>query len=194
MYTVFFRELIVEQTDPDTGYEVDPNTGLLIDADNGLLFDPQSGNYYNPQNMQLTDPATGEALDPETGEPLPNQDPPPEQPTNATSEAPDPNSTASTQDPNAEDMLASQDQQVNNESIDNVERYIIYSKLLNLKYSLENSSIPNKDPKELNDVIYHMTILLTFFDSFTKDQIVEIATFLTSRINSLLNVQEQNKK
>lgn len=247
MFTVHFRNIIYEQTDPDTGYEVDPNTGLLIDPDTGLLYDPQSGNYYDRETLQLVDPATGEFIDPETGDPLPPElqkstdqvtsadssqanvqplgdpsqvafvdpsqanvqplvDPSQLQQDLETGMLIDPNTgsyynpqTMQQIDPSqvpqeAANLVADQQQQTNLEIIKNVEKYIIYSKLLNLKYSLETSNIPNKDPKEFNDLIYHLTILLSFFDTFDYDQIVQISNFLISRIDSLLNVKSEKKK
>jgi hypothetical protein len=248
MFTVHFRNIIYEQTDPDTGYDVDPNTGLLIDPDTGLLidpdtgllYDPVSGNYYDPETMQLIDPATGEFIDPDTGDPIPREqapiDPNTGQPVDPgtdvqTATSVDPNigqppqidpsqleqdpETGMLVDPNtgtyynpqtmqpvdpsqvpqeAANLVANQQQQTNLEIIKNVEKYIIYSKLLNLKYSLENSNILNKDPKEFNELIYHLTILLSFFDTFDYDQIVQISNFLISRIDSLLNVKNVKKK
>lgn len=221
MYTVYFRDVIFEQTDVSTGYEVDPKTKLLIDPDTKLLFNPQTGEYFDPQTLQLIDPATGEFINPETGDPIEPSPPPVEEPVQPAVSAPTPETTATLppidpsqlqQDPQTgllidpstntyfdpqtlqpvdpNQVLANQQQQTNLEIIKNVEKYIIYSKLLNLKYILDSSPYNSKNRKESNDVIYHLTILLSFFDSFDYNQIVQISNYLISRINNLLQPEE----
>jgi hypothetical protein len=217
MYTVYFRDVIFEQTDPVTGYEVDPKTNLLVDPDTKLLFNSQTGEYFDPKTLQLIDPATGEFIDPETGDPIisvkkldQEQTPPVEDlnqpppvivdPSQLQSDPQtglllDPNTntyydpqTLQPVDPNQ--VLADQQQQTNLEIIKNVEKYIIYNKLLNLKHILDNTTYNSKNRKESNDIIYYLTILLSFYDTFDYNQIVQISNYLISRINSLLQPEE----
>lgn len=197
MYTLFYRELLTEQTDPSTGFEIDPDTNLLIDPDTGLLYDPTSGHYFDKQSMQMVDPATGEFLDPDTGEPLPppqelppDQQLPPEEDPIAQNGDPtqvDPSQADPTQ--SAEQMVNAQQDQIKVQLSQNVEKYILFQKLSNLKYSLEHlPHTVNRGP-EFNDLLYHLTILLTFFDTFEYDQIVQISDFIISAFDEIITAQ-----
>jgi hypothetical protein len=75
--------------------------------------------------------------------------------------------------------------QINVANTDNIQKYILFNKILNLKYQLENSNVQKLDAQSYNDAVYFLNILISFFDTFSLDD-------LTSKIDMVLNVISQS--
>lgn len=62
-------------------------------------------------------------------------------------------------------------------------KYIIFGKLKELKDSLENASIVYS--KDYKDVVYFINILITFYDIFEYEQLINIINVLIDKIEKL---------
>jgi hypothetical protein len=61
--------------------------------------------------------------------------------------------------------------QITAANIENIQKYILFNKILNLKYQLENSPIRKLDHKSYSEALYFLNIIISFFDSFSLNDL-----------------------
>ncbi len=61
--------------------------------------------------------------------------------------------------------------QITAANIENLQKYVLFNKVLNLKYQLENSTIRKLDYKSYSEAVYFLNIIISFFDSFSLNDL-----------------------
>ena len=170
MLAIFQYEMLLEEKATDKAVHVHIHN-KSTDKKETKPTQPQAG----------IDPATGQpiqqAIDPNTGQPIPPQiDPATGQP------IPPP----TPQEMEVEAGIA---------SLENIQKYILFLKLLEFKRQLEFHTFDTQiNFKDYQECIGYLQILITFFETFTLDQLVSSITVITDKINLLLSVNIKTKK
>ena len=69
--------------------------------------------------------------------------------------------------------------QINQSNNENIQKYILFNKVVDLKYQLENRNLDKVNVLEYNDCLYFLNILIQFFNSFEfNDLVVKINVVL----------------
>jgi hypothetical protein len=77
--------------------------------------------------------------------------------------------------------------QINQSNNENIQKYILFNKVVDLKYQLENRNLDKVDVLKYNDCLYFLNILIQFFNSFEFNDLVV-------KINVLLDEIAKNLK
>lgn len=61
--------------------------------------------------------------------------------------------------------------QITAANIENIQKYVLFNKVLSLKYQLESSDIQKTDYKTYSESLYFLNVLISFFDSFSLNDL-----------------------
>jgi hypothetical protein len=90
--------------------------------------------------------------------------------------------------PNPAQVLA----QISAANVENIQKYILFNKVLVLKYQLENSEIQKTDYKTFSDSMYFLNVVINFFTSFTINDLMLSVNYILDNIIKSTNLQEPN--
>jgi hypothetical protein len=79
-------------------------------------------------------------------------------------------------------------------NLENIQKYILFNKLITLKYQLENSDLTQFDPKLFSESLYYLDILITFFDTFTLIDLTNSLNYLLDRLVISVTPTQKNPK
>lgn len=95
------------------------------------------------------------------------------------------------QPPSPEEVKA----QINQSNNENIQKYILFNKIVDLKYQLENRNLDKIDVLKYNDCLYFLNILIQFFNSFEyNDLVIKINVVLDEIAKNLKGEKEINAK
>jgi hypothetical protein len=84
--------------------------------------------------------------------------------------------------------------QINQSNNENIQKYVLFSKIVDLKYQLENRDLHKIDPLSYNESLYFLNILIKFFDSFQFDDLVLKVNVILDEIAKNLKVGSKVNK
>lgn len=85
--------------------------------------------------------------------------------------------------------------QINVSNNENIQKYVLFNKVVNLKYQLENRDLHKFNTKAYNDAIYFLNVLISFFNTFEfEDLVVKINVILDEIQTNLLVSSDGEKK
>lgn len=182
MLAIFQYEMLLEEKATDKAVHVHIHN-KSTDKKEAKPTQPQAG----------IDPATGQpiqqAIDPNTGQPIPPQIDP------ATGQVIPPQIDPATGQPIPPPTPQEMEVEAGIASLENIQKYILFLKLLEFKRQLEFHTFDTQiNFKDYQECIGYLQILITFFETFTLDQLVSSITVITDKINLLLSVNIKTKK
>ncbi len=82
--------------------------------------------------------------------------------------------------------------QITAANIENVQKYVLFNKVLSLKYQLENSELQKSDYKLFSESMYFLNVVINFFDSFSLNDLTVSINYILDNIIKTTNLGQPN--
>lgn len=82
--------------------------------------------------------------------------------------------------------------QITAANIENVQKYVLFNKVLSLKYQLENSELQKSDYKLFSESMYFLNVVINFFDSFSLNDLTISINYILDNIIKTTNLGQPN--
>jgi hypothetical protein len=80
--------------------------------------------------------------------------------------------------------------QITTANVENIQKYILFNKILSLKYQLENSEIRKTDYDIYSEAIYFLNIIINFFDGFNLNDLTITINYVLDNIIKATNLSQ----
>lgn len=78
--------------------------------------------------------------------------------------------------------------QITAANIENIQKYVLFNKVLSLKYQLENSDVQKTDYATYSESLYFLNVVINFFDSFSLNDLIVTINYVLDNIIKSLNL------
>jgi hypothetical protein len=82
--------------------------------------------------------------------------------------------------------------QITAANIENIQKYVLFNKVLSLKYQLESSDIQKIDYKNYSESLYFLNVIISFFDSFSLNDLNTSINYILDTIIKTTNLGHPN--
>jgi len=75
-------------------------------------------------------------------------------------------------------------------NVENIQKYVLFNKVISLKYQLENSDAKKIDYATYSEALYFLNVVINFFDSFSLNDLVITINYVLDNIIKSLNLND----
>jgi len=79
--------------------------------------------------------------------------------------------------------------QITAANVENIQKYVLFNKILSLKYQLENSDAQKTDYETYSESLYFLNVVINFFDSFSLNDLIVTINYILDNIIKSLNLK-----
>lgn len=80
--------------------------------------------------------------------------------------------------------------QITAANVENIQKYVLFNKVLSLKYQLENSDVQKTDYATYSEALYFLNVVINFFDSFSLNDLIITINYVLDNIIKSLNLND----
>jgi len=84
--------------------------------------------------------------------------------------------------------------QITAANVENIQKFILFNKVITLKFQLENSEIKKLDHKSYSEAIYFLNTIMNFFDSFSLNDLNTSINYVLDNIIQTTELSQPNEQ